>query len=106
MVDERKLVYAPRAQRDLHSLPKRYALQILEDLEILQGPPWPPGKVKKLRGHDFWEIKTGSYRTIFLPRGKDVIILRIVNRRDLDQTLDRINIRSLIEWIREREQDK
>ena len=106
MEDERNLVYAPRAQRDLLSLPKRYALQILEDLELLQEPPWPPGKVKKLHGHDFWEIKTGSYRTIFLPRGKDVIILRIINRRDLEKTLGRINIRTLIEWIREREQDK
>lgn len=103
-MDERELVYAPRAQRDLVALPRRNARQILEDLELLETPPWPPGKVKKLRGLDFWEIKTGDYRTIFWPRGKSVVVLRVVNRRDLERTLGRIDGRTLIEWLREQEQ--
>jgi len=102
-VDKRKIIYAPKAQRDILKLEKRFAAQILEDLEILQTPPWPPGKVKKLRGQDFWEIKTGSFRTIFWPRGKKVIILRIVNRRDLENSIDRIDARTIIQWLREQE---
>ena len=101
-MDERELVYAPRAQRDLLALPKRIAQQVLDDLELLEAPPWPQGKVKKLRGHDFWEIKTGDYRTLFWPEGKKVVVLRVVNRRDLDRTLGRIDIRALLEWLRER----
>lgn len=100
-MDERVLVYAPRAQRDLLALPKRHSRQILEDLDLLRNPPWPPGKVKKLRGQDFWEIKTGDYRTLFWPHGKKVVILRAVNRRDLERTLGRINVRALVEWLRE-----
>lgn len=100
-MDERKLIYAPRAQRDLLALAKRDARQILEDLGILRMPPWPAAKVKKLRGHTVWEIKTGDYRTIFWPQGKKVVILRVVNRRDLERTLGRIDVRALVEWLRE-----
>lgn len=101
-MDERELIYAPRAQRDLLALPKRHARQILDDLGLLKTPPWPPGKVKKLRGHDFWEIKSGDYRTIFWPQGTKVIVLRVVNRRDLEKSLGRIDVRALVEWLREK----
>src|SRR2546426_960798 len=99
-MDRRMLVYAPRAQRDLEALERRQALQILEDLEFLTAPPWPPGKVKKLRGQDFWEIKTGDFRTLFWPHGGKVVILRVVNRRDLDATIGRIDLRALLHWLR------
>jgi mRNA-degrading endonuclease RelE of RelBE toxin-antitoxin system len=99
------LLYAPRSQRDLLALPKRIARQILADLEILVSPPWPPGKVKKLRGSDFWEIKCGDYRVIFWPDGRDVVVLRAVNRRDLEGAMTRIDIRTLVLWLRERRKD-
>lgn len=73
---------------------------MLEDLDQLQAPPWPPGKVKKLRGHNFWEIKTGDFRTIFWPEGRKVVVLRVVNRRDLVKALGRIDVRTLVEWLR------
>jgi len=100
-VDERELVYAPRAGRDLVAIPKRDALRILGDLELLRVPPWPPGKVKRLRGTDFWEVKTGDYRTIFWPEGpRKVVVVRVVNRRDLERTLGRIDLRALVAWLR------
>jgi len=101
-VDSRRLVYAPRAQRDLVGLQRKFARQVLGDLEILQTPPWPSGKVKQLRGSDFWEIKTGEFRTIFCSHGKDVVVLRVVNRRDLDRTIGRINIAALVGWLKGR----
>jgi len=104
-VDRRRLVYSPRAQRDLLGLQKRFARQVLEDLVILKAPPWPPGKVKKLRGSDFWEIKTGDFRTIFWPSGRDVVILRVVNRRDLEKAIGRIDVRALVGWLRGRDRD-
>lgn len=100
-MDKLVLVYAPRAQRDLKDLEKRYALQILADLEILESPPWPPGKVKKLRGHEFWEIKSGDFRSLFWLNGKRVVILRVVNRRDLEDAIDRIDVRALVRWFQE-----
>lgn len=97
----RTLVYSPRAERDLLRIEKRFALQILEDLEQLQKPPWPPGKVKRLRGRDFWEIKTGNFRTLFWPQGRKVVILRVVNRRDLAKAVGRIDVGALVRWLRE-----
>lgn len=100
-MDERHLVYAPRAQRDILSLEVRYANQILRDLEILKTPPWPPRKVKPLRGTNFWEIKTGDFRSLFWPVGKRIVVLRVVYRRDLVKALGRIDIAALIRWLRE-----
>jgi len=98
-VDKLKLVYAPRAQRDLMRLPRRNALQVLEDLELLETRPWPAGMVKKLRGLDYWEVKTGDFRTIFFTEKDRAVILRVVNRRDLEQAIDRIDISALKQWL-------
>ncbi len=102
--DRRRLVYAPTAQRDLRSMEKRFARQILEDLAILESPPWPPGKVKKLHGCDFWELKCGDFRAVFWPRGKEVAALRIVNRRDPRKAIGRIDRRAVERWFEEREE--
>ena len=104
-MDRRKLVYAPRARRDLVSLQKKFARQVLEDPEILQAPPWPRGKVKPLRGTDYWEIKTGEFRAIFLASGKDVVILRVVNRRDLDKAIGRVDVAALVRWLQKRDRE-
>ena len=100
-MDKRELVYGPRAQRDLKGLQKHDALLILEDMDLLQKPPWPPGKVKRLRDQDIWEIKTGDFRTLFWPLGKRVVLLRVVNRRDLEAAIERIDVRALIRWFQE-----
>ena len=104
-MDKRTLIYAPRAQRDLMKLPKDQALAVLDDLEILCDPPWPAGKVKKLKGQDYWEIRTGDFRTIFLPVKKTVVILRVVNRRDLEAAIERIDVRALLKWLKEQRED-
>jgi len=100
VADQRKLTYARRAQKDLQSLEKRFALQILADLPLLEHPPWPPGKVKRLVGTEWWELKTGDYRTIFWPDRTDVVILRVVNRRDLDRQMPRVKPADLATWLR------
>ncbi len=104
VADRRRLVYAPHAQHDLLTLEKRFARQISSRLPILETPPWPPGKVKKLRGCDFWEIRSGDFRAVFWPRGKDVVVLRVVNRRDLKRALGRIDRRAVEKWAKELEE--
>ncbi len=101
--DEREVVLYPRAQRDLVRMEKRYARQICADLPLLRTPPWPRGKVKRLHGCPFWEMKTGDFRAVFLPEGKSVIILRIVDRKGLDLAISGIDRRAVESWLRERE---
>ena len=93
--DTRELVYTPRARRDLLGIERRFACQVLEDLPILENPPWPPGKVKRLRRVRLWELKCGDFRVLFLPIGKKVVIARVINRRDLFAALAYIDEREL-----------
>ena len=98
-MDKRTVKFAPRAERDWLKLPRRDAERILADLEILESPPWPAGKIKPLRGCSYWEIKTGDYRSLFLPVGKEVIILRVVHRRDLERTVKQISPAAVTLWL-------
>jgi len=101
-VDRRRLVYAPRAQRELSALRKEDALRIVADLAILETPPWPSGKVKRLHGLGLWELKCGDHRAVFLPEGGTVIVARVVNRRDLERELGRIDETRLLLWLKGR----
>ena len=102
-MDKRDIVYAPRAERDLLKLSKKDALSVLDDIEILEHPPWPHNKVKKLKGTDYWEIKSGDFRAIFFQQGREAVVLRVINRRDLEKAIQRIDVKALLKWMRERE---
>jgi mRNA interferase RelE/StbE len=80
---------SPRALRDLKDLEKAAAGKILNDLKILQTRPWPgPPKVKKLEGHkDLYRIRTGDYRFLFEPTEKGVVVLRVLDRKELERIL-------------------
>lgn len=79
---------SPRAQRDLQKLPQATVREILDDMEILRETPWPgPPKVKKLRRHELYRLRTGGYRSVFEVREGKVLILRIVDRRDFERIL-------------------
>ena len=97
----RRVRFFPRAIRDLEDLDRRYSRQVLEDIERLARPPWPPAKVKKLRGLSLWEVKTGDYRSLFVIKRNDLIIVRVVNRRDLERAIGRIDVRVILAWLQE-----
>jgi mRNA-degrading endonuclease RelE of RelBE toxin-antitoxin system len=97
-----EILFFPRALRDLQRLDERYARQVLGDIEfLLTNDPWPEGKVKRLQRTRLWELKTGDYRTLFLPEGRYVVIARVVNRRDLLAAVERFDVQVLIAWLRE-----
>ena len=95
------LIYSPRAQRDFKKLPVKQAHQILDDLGKLVKPQkdWPVGQIKRLKGHPYWEIKTGDFRSIFILQGTKVVVLRVVNRRELEREVKRIDWRWFSEWL-------
>ncbi|MBI3597027.1 MAG: type II toxin-antitoxin system RelE/ParE family toxin [Nitrospirae bacterium] len=96
------LIYAPRAQRDLLDLPRKFADQILNDHDLLKTRPWPNTKVKKIKGHPYWELKTGDYRSLFIVESNEVVFLRIVNRKNLETAVKRIDLRTLWLWLRDK----
>jgi len=80
---------SPRALRDLSGLEKDVAREILDDFKILQSRPWPgPPKVKKLEGHkNLYRLRTGDYRVLFEPIDKKIVVLRVIDRKELERTL-------------------
>lgn len=100
MSDPREVRFFPKALEDLQGLEEKYVRQILADLALLRSLPWPPGKVKKLHGSELWEVKTGNYRSLFYPHGREAIVVRVVNRRDLEKAVPRFDIRYVEAWLR------
>ena len=86
---EQIIELSPRALRDLRKFPPAAARKILDEIEVLAETPWPgPPKVKKLRGHELYRLRTGSYRSIFETTQGKVVVLRIVDRKDLERILE------------------
>ena len=87
-MEQRSVEIAPRALRDLRKLPSAARKQMLEDFSILETRTWPgPPKIKKLRGYELYRLRTGTYRSIFEDRGQTVVILRVMDRKDLERLL-------------------
>ena len=80
---------SPHALRDLKALEKAVAGEILDDLKILQTRPWPgPPKVKKLVGYkNLYRLRTGDYRSLFEPTVKGAVVLRVLDRKELERIL-------------------
>lgn len=99
---EFSLVYTPRAQRDFRKLPPSDAERILDDLERLSEPQknWPWNQVKRLHGHPYWEMKTGDFRSIFILQRQKIVVLRVINRRELEREVKRIDWRWLMDWLK------
>ncbi len=85
---QRLVEIAPRALRDLRKLPPAARKQILEDFSVLETTPWSgPPKIKKLRGYALYRLRTETYRSIFEDRGQTIVILRVIDRKDLERLL-------------------
>ena len=85
---QRLVEIAPRALRDLRKLPPSARKQILEDFSILETTTRPgPPKIKKLRGYELYRLRTGTYQSIFEERGQTIVILRVIDRKDLERLL-------------------
>lgn len=85
---QRLVELAPRALRDLRALPAVARKRILKDFSILETTTWPgPPKIKKLRGYELYRLRTGTYRSIFEDRGQTLVILRVIDRKDLERLL-------------------
>lgn len=98
-----EVLFLPKALRDLERLDDKYARQILADVELLRSSPWPPGKIKKLRGIDLWEVKTGDYRALFVLQASNAVVARVVDRKELERAIKRVDVQFVLRWLRQQE---
>ena len=74
---------APAAQRQLRRLPPGDAARLRGPILALAADPRPPG-VAKLAGTDFWRVRVGDLRVIYLiddPDGR-VVVVRVARRSE------------------------
>jgi mRNA interferase RelE/StbE len=79
----RRVVIAPAAQRQLRRLPPGDAARLRAPILALAIDPHPPG-ASKLTETDFWRLRVGGLRVIYLVDDEtgDVIVLRVARRSE------------------------
>jgi mRNA interferase RelE/StbE len=92
-VNEYTLQLTRAAHRDLKQLPVRIQKQISEDLKTLPSDPFPQGnRIKKLKGFGvpLFRLRSGDFRVLYRIDGKEIILLRIIDRKMLDRILSQL----------------
>jgi len=100
-VTQYSIYYAPPVEKELASIPRKQAAKIMKKIDRLAQPPWP-NTVKKYSGIDFYGMRVGDYRVVFLVRDNDIIIAHVVLRRDLQSLTKRIDPDEFVTWLRQR----
>ena len=81
------------AQNDLDALPPSARSSIVSRLRGLEKEPIPLGKnLKRLRGPKrvVWRLRHGDYRILYRVEEEQVMVLKVVNRRDLARAAEQL----------------
>ena len=81
---------SPKAESQLRKLEPKIRLQVLEDLKTLPDNPFhKPPRGKKLKGFadPTYRVKSGSYRAVYRPVGQWLVVLAVLDRKDLEKEL-------------------
>ena len=80
---DRRVELAPAAQRQLRRLPPGVAARLRGPILALAIDPRPPGALK-LAGTDFWRLRVGDLRIIYLVDADAslVIVLKVARRSE------------------------
>ena len=82
---------APAAQRQLRRLPPGDAARLRGPILALAMEPRPPGTVK-LTGTEFWRLRVGDLRVIYLDDVANLVVVLRVARRS-ESTYRRVDAR-------------
>jgi mRNA interferase RelE/StbE len=76
-----RVILAPAAQRQLRRLPPGDAARLRPAILALGIDPHPPG-VAKLAGTEFWRLRVGDLRIVYVIDHRTVVILRVARRSE------------------------
>jgi len=86
-----RIVLTDRAIVDVDHLRFRARLQVIRDIASLFRDPLPPRPgTTKLKGYrpPLYRLRAGDFRVLYRVIGTTITVLRVIDRRDLDRTLD------------------
>jgi mRNA-degrading endonuclease RelE of RelBE toxin-antitoxin system len=79
-----KVLISKRAKRDLANLPVIFAKEITTALRALAARTLANADIKKLQGIDppKYRLRVGNYRAIYRCEGSDILVLRVMDRKE------------------------
>ncbi|MEA3328451.1 MAG: type II toxin-antitoxin system RelE/ParE family toxin [Candidatus Omnitrophota bacterium] len=89
-LEEFKVVFTKVARKDLNGLDAEIRLNILQAAKHLKTAPFPRGSIiKKFKGIKIplYRLRAGNFRIVYHIDGKNVAVLFIVDRKDLEKKL-------------------
>ena len=78
-----KILFQPTAEKELNTIPTKFAEQIIRKIDLLANNQRPMG-VKKLKNDTSYRIRVGTYRVIYEinDKNKAITIYKIRHRKD------------------------
>jgi len=80
---------------DLDCIPEISKKKIIASIQRLSADPFSPGSnIKKLKGFKppIYRIRSGDFRVLYRVHDKTAIILRVIDRKDLERIIKRLNL--------------
>jgi len=88
-----KIIFTNASFKDIEKLEKNTRERILTELKSLSGFPLNSKRdTKKLKGigKNIYRLRIGEFRVIYLLSGIKIIVLRIIDRKDLDKIINNL----------------
>jgi len=90
-----KIVYAKPVEKDVKRLEEKTIDRLKKALQRLMDNPFPiiaTGKtIKKLEIKEHtYRLRVGEYRVIYRIEGEEVIVLKIIHRKELERELKKL----------------
>jgi len=80
---------------DLDCIPEISKKKIIASIQRLSTNPFSPHPhIKKLKGFKppIYRIRSGDFRALYRVQDKTIIILRVIDRKDLERIIKRLNL--------------
>jgi mRNA-degrading endonuclease RelE of RelBE toxin-antitoxin system len=92
-MDRFSIELSPAASRDLDDLEIEIVEKILSELKVLEGNPFPRGKlIKKAKGKktSFYRLRVDKFRAFYEIQRMRVIVLRVVSKKEADRFIKKL----------------
>jgi len=80
---------------DLECIPEARQKKIIASIKNLSSNPFAPGpNIKKLKGFKppIYRIRSGDFRVLYRVYDKTIIIMRVIDRKDLERVVKKLNL--------------
>lgn len=84
------IILSPRATKDLDGFNDKQCKKILDHFRLLEENPFPRGKlIKTLKGKaaNYYRLRIAKYRVFFCIQTDQVVILRILSKKDVEKII-------------------